>query len=152
MKIFIAGIPGTGKTTIGNTLERDHGFKHINLEGSDFEEFRNNQNKTVNEWVSSKENIIISWGFAPQDFVTEVVLKLKSNEFKFIWFDGNRDAARKAFNNRGDVSEELLNVQLERIDNYDVIGKMNPVIYNTFQENGEFKKKEVIIQDLLAIK
>lgn len=32
MKLLISGIPGMGKTTIGNYLEKKHNFEHFDME------------------------------------------------------------------------------------------------------------------------
>ncbi len=50
MKFLITGIPGTGKTTIGNWLEDKHSFKHIDFEAENW--------KIRNEFQKDKEKFL----------------------------------------------------------------------------------------------
>lgn len=68
-----------------------------------------------------------------------------------IWFDGNRKAAENFFAQRGTVSKELLEIQMRRINNVDIEKTFNPIFYNTFDINGNFKDLEVISKDLLKL-
>jgi len=146
-KLLITGIPGTGKTTIGNALELKHAFKHINLEGPALHDLLEAPAEVIASWAGSDQNIVITWRFVP-DTQTDLVLLLKSSGFKLVWFDGNREAARRAFNARGDVAEQALDIQLCKIERLDVVRRIGPLVYDTFKVDGTFRKVEEIITDL----
>ncbi|MBI2439663.1 MAG: hypothetical protein HYV45_03645 [Candidatus Moranbacteria bacterium] len=151
MKLFICGIPGTGKTTIGNSLEKHYGFLHIDLEGPLFGEVENLSLVFFERLVKNTNNIVITWGFPPEESSLEIARYLKDNGFTCVWFDGNREAARSVFKKRGTVSEDMFDIQVKSIDEKNVLRKIRPLCYNTFQENGRFKKEGVIIHQLFHL-
>ncbi|TRZ78410.1 AAA family ATPase [bacterium] len=147
-RILITGIPGTGKTTIGDALKDMYSFQHVDLECRDFKKFKQNSKIFIDELVNSQKNIVVTWGFMPNEKQINIVLSFKNKGFKLVWLDGNREVARKIFNQRGTVKDELFQIQLSRIDNFNVINKINPLIYNTFKKNGTFKKIKVILEEI----
>lgn len=139
MKILITGIPGTGKTTTGNHLQDKYGFVHYDVESiQTLEGIENLQG----------ENIVITWGFAPDGRDNLPIRNLQNLGYRMIWFDGDRVSARKAFNKRGDVPENLLDQQMERIDKMD-INSFDPIIINTFDTKGNFLNKDDIIKKII---
>ncbi len=159
MKILIVGIPGTGKTTIGNYLRDNRGFMHIDMESEDNipEAFEKPQ-----DFVKRLENIsgdlVVTWGFVPIEQFINLIDKLKKLGFRVIWFDGNREFARKAFMERNKQhgeeflakSMDDLHVQMTRINESDVIKKIDPKVIDTFDANGTFRPYEDIVKDVLA--
>jgi adenylate kinase family enzyme len=130
--LLITGIPGTGKTTFGETLARDHGFRHHNLEdqttlnrwGADPKEF-------VREIVRQKADAVVTWGFVPDHEPSfQSVLDFKKSGFKVVWFDGNRPAALREFIKRGTVAEVCFYVQMYKTESTNVIERIKPVIIN----------------------
>lgn len=148
-RILLTGIPGTGKTTIGQRLEGSFDFIHYDFEDNQiYAQFHLNPQTFFKD---EKKDIVISWGFVPNEDQISLVKNLKTTGFKLIWFDGNREAARREFNKRGTVSEDLLNLQLSRINNADVISVIGPYIINTFDENGSFRSIGDIISEIFTI-
>jgi len=149
-RLLITGFPGTGKTTLGNYFKDKYGYKHIDLENAVIlNKLLSNPIQFVNEFIEDTYNdIVMSWGFVPNENQINIVILLKTSGFKLIWFDGNRVAAREAFIKRGTVSESLLNLQVNRINNSNVIQKIKPIIINTFNFNGDFKTKDQIIKEI----
>ena len=146
MKLLITGIPGTGKTTIGEYLRANKGYEHFNMERELVSQ--SSFSAAIEAFLEAPgENKVITWGFRPG--VDDAGVKqLQALGFQMIWFDGNREAARKAFLKRGDVGKELLDRQMA------LIGKMNlpdfqPIIFNTFDPAGNFFKEETIVGLLL---
>jgi hypothetical protein len=92
---------------------------------------------------------VITWGFVPVAS-NPYIHRLKQLGAEMIWFDGNRKAARAAFIRRGTVPENLLDLQLERINQDDIITKFNPKIVDTFDHNGNFFSKEAIARILIG--
>src|SRR5882762_2856488 len=102
---LITGIPGTGKTTFGDTGAKDFGFHHHNLEDiATLTRWAANPTEFVQGIVRQKRNSVVTWDFVP-DHVPSVqsVLDFKKSGFKLVWFDGNRPAALQAFRRRGTV-------------------------------------------------
>ena len=134
--ILVAGIPGSGKTTYCQWLEQEKGFLHL-----DFDELLNGRGTrpklsliqhlghTAEEFVCAisgkKQPIVIDWGF-PVGGLTLVRL-FKESGFAIWWFDGDRNAAKESFVQRGTVSLDAFTAQMQSIENgwlpiKDVIG------------------------------
>ena len=150
MKILITGIPGMGKTTIGEYLGQNYGFIHWDVE----------KKNRIDELILSKSgNIVLTWGFVPKDDNIEIIQKLRNSGFDLIWFDGDRDAARREFVERDSKLEidnfnsqlQLLEKQLQRIEDSDVIKRLKPRIINTFNKEHKFRQKEDIVNEILNI-
>jgi len=143
-KLLITGIPGTGKTTIGNYLAEHYEFNH-----HDFEEHFNNPTGLEKFIQNSSLNKVITWGFVPGGHDT-VINSIQDLGYIMIWFDGNRVAARKAFMARGTVPEILLDLQMERIVKMD-LQKFNPIQFNTFDCDGNFLNVDFICTEIFKL-
>ncbi len=149
-KILITGIPGTGKTTIGNYLEANCDFDHIDLESKKGKRLLRNLQQLVKALSNLDKNTVVTWGFPPSQNGVDLVRAIKKEMgFELFWFEGNRQAARKVFNERGTVREELLDKQLKGIQQFEVVEKIDPIVYSPFKANGEFKPKEEIVEEIL---
>jgi adenylate kinase family enzyme len=111
--LLIAGIPGTGKTTVGQALENDYDFVHLDFEKLNVNEFIATDFEVLSECGS---RVVITWGFVPATTEIAAIKKLRQKGFALVWFDGNRKAARRDFIKRGDVPADLLDLQLARIN------------------------------------
>lgn len=156
-KLLIVGIPGMGKTRIGNYLQEKYDFIHTDME------CENNIAKIIaapsvfiDELVAQDRNLVVTWGFVPSDQLINIVNSFKDYDFKIIWFDGDRDAARREFVQRdSQYGNEYLNgqmgaleLQLNRIIGSDVIKRINPKIINTFNSKHHFKKLDAIYKEI----
>lgn len=146
--VLLSGIPGTGKTTVGNFLRDKYGFIHYNFEDlSTLALFA----KDIPGFITralSQDNVVITWGFMPYGH-TEHVIEMKRRGFTLIWFDGNRDAAYREFMKRGAVSEDAYKIQMSNVISSNVIDKIQPTTINTFDRNGQFKKLDEIVKEML---
>ncbi len=152
--LLITGIPGTGKTETGDFLRDNHGYDHLDIE------VILNTGKFGPQWLdkveemiknnSSKTGTVVTWGFRPPDDVAHIE-RLRSTGLTMFWFDGNRTGARKAFNERGTVQEVYLDIQLKFINQFDIKGHFNPIVYNSFDEAGSFKPKKQIVEEILDL-
>lgn len=147
--ILLTGVPGTGKTTMGNYLKDNHEFTHYNLED---EETLNNFLLDTCKFISkalANEKTVISWGFMP-DKHTNHVLEMKRSGFTLIWLDdgGDRTSSLRTFTNRNTVSKDAYDIQMFKIKDSGAIDIIQPIIINPFKENGEFKSCVDIAKEL----
>lgn len=145
--ILIAGVPGTGKTTVGDYLQKNFGFVHYNFEDSALALYAQDPRGFITKALA-QEKIVITWGFMPYGH-TDHVVEIKKRGFTLIWFDGDRDAAFREFMKRGTVSEQAYKIQMLNIETAKVIATIKPKIINTFDKNSKFKKLEVIAKEVL---
>lgn len=107
--------------------------------------------QSISDFVNSikklNKDIVITWGFMP-GYDDQSIRNLVSTGFRHIWLDGNREAARRAFISRGTISEELLDIQMKRIESMD-ISSFNPIIINPFDNEGVFLDVREIVQKIL---
>ena len=145
--VLITGIPGTGKTSIGNLLEEKYGYKHINFEdGASLNLFAQNPDEFLRS-NSTLKDVVITWGFVPVEIQINYVQYLKQQGFKLFWFDGNRVAAFREYLNAG-RPENLFFLQMQRICDSDVINLIKPTIINTFDKDGRFRKRSEVIEEI----
>jgi len=150
MKILITGIPGMGKTTIGEHFESNYSYKHFNFEDSSNVHFYTQG--TASEFIQSltNENVVATWGFRPFED-RQFVLDLKNIGFELIWFDGNRVAAFREFMRIKSQNEQAYYLQLYNIIASNIINIIQPITINTFNSEGEFRNKDEIAQAILGI-
>jgi shikimate kinase len=160
--ILLTGIPGMGKTKIGNHLKNNYDFYHIDIENpeknssSEFINFRHDNispELLIKEIIKRNRDAVITWGFYP--VVNDYVIKrLQDLGAKMIWLDGNRDLAKKFWKQRDDpISDErLFDMQIQRINNHDIQGIFSPSNYDPFDyKKRKHKDLEIIIKDLFSL-
>jgi hypothetical protein len=147
---LITGIPGTGKTTFADTLAKNCGFVHHDLEEKQtLDRLAANPTLFIAEIVSQNRDTVVTWGFVPDNPPSvALVLQLKTAGFKLIWFDGNRPAALQAFIRRGTVSEMLFYLQMYRIEASKIIETVKPFIIDPFDAQGEFKSTAMLLEKM----
>ena len=90
-RILITGIPGTGKTTLGDHLAQQHSYVHMDMENDGTRErFRRDRSAFL---TNLPEKVVITWGFHPQHDVGDILF-LKESGFQLVWFAGNRPAGQ----------------------------------------------------------
>jgi hypothetical protein len=147
---LITGIPGTGKTTLADTLAKDFGFVHYDLEKQQtLNRLAANPTQFIADMVSKNRDTVVTWGFVPDHQPSvALVLQLKTAGFKLIWFDGNRPAALREFIKRGTVPEILFYLQMYRIEASNIVDAIKPVVINTFNELGNFKPIAELLKEM----
>jgi hypothetical protein len=107
--------------------------------------------RAVKELKKAGGDVVISWGFLP-DVQLVFVRALRSLGFTWVWFDGNRAAARREYLWVGRV-EAALDRQMERIQaNIDPrMTRLAPVVVNTFDDTSRFRAPDEIVRELLAL-
>ncbi len=137
MKLLVTGIPATRKTTLGDHLRDVHGFYHLDAENAALIQALRDPagcDRIVARLDALNKPIVITWGFMP-GADDDAIRRLQGHGYKLIWFDGNREAARREFIKRGTVPEALLDIQMGRISKMD-LAIFNPVIINPFDDQG----------------
>jgi hypothetical protein len=151
--VLLTGIPGTGKTTLGNYLRDERGFEHLDFETEQLRRYLPNgvdlDTSQVAQLKREGRDVVISWGFSPHKQVAAVVA-LRDLGFRWIWFDGDRVAARRAFLNRGNKREERLDRQLARIEAHIDLAALAPIEIDPFDGAGEFRPLETLAADVLG--
>lgn len=110
--ILLSGVPGGGKTWMGNELERRFGFEHLDMEQDDFLLARKCQKGTatfLNDLAWHRvPGIVMTWGFHPFSGLS-TIKEIVAFGFIPIWFDGNRAHFFSTFMSRecGDAAKEL---------------------------------------------
>lgn len=155
--LLITGVPGMGKTTIGEHLQNKYAFLHFDVELIQTwslpiqKSWFHSPETFITELKKLNRDIVITWGFVPNDIPTQIrIHSFKNSGFKLIWLDGNREAAKKAFIKRGTVTEELLGIQMRRIEATNISGIFQPIVFNTFDTQGNFLSEDEIVKKLLS--
>ena len=146
---LITGIPGTGKTWYGDKFASEFGFVHCDLEDQPTRSrFASNPAEFISALVNQDANVLVTWGFLPDQTQTALVAQFRSSGFKLIWFDGNRPAALRGFQKRRTVSEELFYLQMYRIESTKVVERLKPTIINPFDDRGQFKPTKELLAEI----
>jgi hypothetical protein len=147
--ILITGIPGTGKSTYGEEFSKLFGFIHFDLENREtLGQLLSDPDKFIEGVVGQRGNIVVTWGFLPNDEQIGIVKQFKDRGFKLVWFDGNRPAALRAFIKRRTVPEELFYLQMFRIENSKAVQCIKPLLVNTFDQKEEFKDAATVLREI----
>ncbi len=150
--ILLTGIPATGKTSVGEHLAAEHGFRHL-----DFEDTRTRMvfwqfgacgfRKQLGALRQRRWDTVATWRPVP-DLQLDALRLMRSHGFECVWFDGNRDAAHRVFMHRGSVSEQDWANQMQRIDAYIDLKTLRPRIVNPFDETGCFRPLSEVAADV----
>jgi hypothetical protein len=120
MKLFISGIPSSGKTTFADWLRDECGFMHINFEllSNDFQQFLGQHQWNLNwffaEMSRLSDYVVASWGFPIQALPN--VQALRNSDVRLIWFDGDREAACKNWVDKTGRNNAQFRAQMAAID------------------------------------
>ena len=151
--LLITGIPGTGKTWYGDKFASEFGFVHYDLEDQQtLIRFASNPSQFIRELLDQNGSVVVTWGFLPDQTQTALVLQFRSAGFKVVWFDGNRPAALRAFQERRTVSEALFYLQMYRIESTKVVERLKPTVINSFDADGQFKLAAQLLKEIRDIK
>ncbi len=123
--VHVCGIPGSGKTSYSEWLEREKGFLHLDfdqlLHGFGTQHklslialFRGNPEAFISRLSQKSQSTMIDWGF-PLSMLSQVRWLQQKGTVTW-WFDGDREAARQAFIKRGTVSLKDFLVQMDSIE------------------------------------
>lgn len=152
-KLLLCGVPGTGKTTLANYLEAEHGFFHRDMEANEFaarKEFTQDPTGFLKRLTNHKD-IVLSWGFRPfKDRAT--VEELVQADFRLIWLDWDRVVSFRNFmqrENNNPISEATYYEQMQSIITTGIVELLRPQIINPYTATGNFKQLEAIASEIL---
>ena len=156
--ILLTGIPGMGKSHIGDYLRDRYGFYHldmddnsawpkevplINIETSSIQ-------TALNKVKTNDKDTVITWGFWPVAH-DKNVHEFINNGAQMFWLDGNREIAKNFWKqSRPNDNEVLFDNQIDRIDNED-INRFEHRKLNTFDSNGNHLEEEIIIEKIFEL-
>lgn len=126
--VFIAGVPATGKSWLGQWLAEEHGYIHIDAErddGTDFDRVgihrqwdelisTGRATKFVNAIRRLQNSVVVNWGF-PTRYLY-VVTALQAEGVNAWWFHAPRKLARQAFVARGGIDPIYFDRQMADIE------------------------------------
>jgi shikimate kinase len=151
---LITGVPGTGKTSYGNTFAEGFGFLHFDLEDEQMQtlnRFNADPVGFIGNLLKEKRSVVVTWGFGPHsERSISLVQQLRSAGFKLIWFDGDRPAALREFQKRATVPEDALTTQMRRIENSRIVERLKPTVINSFDDRGQFKPAKQLLAEIRA--
>ena len=157
----MGGIPGTGKTKVGDYFSTKLKYTHLDFDRCNVSHWPSVFCKVVIRCLPLLgPNIIVTWGFQPTNNDIVAVNLFKKIGFQIIWFDGNREQARKEFVRREKEahtprSEEalvkLFDEKIKKIDSENVVTRIIPIEYNTFTDAGKFKDLNQIVEEILCL-
>ncbi len=133
--LLITGIPGTGKTTIGDYLAVSHGFLHVNREIHDPRAFTDDPKAFL---AGTEKDIVATWGFrpgAPEDL--HGVIGLCSLGFRGVWMDGYRPWALRQILIARPHEESEFYLQMHNVETTGIIRTLQFPAVDPFTSSGE---------------
>jgi hypothetical protein len=126
--LFVAGVPATGKSWLGEWLAEQHGYLHIDAErgdGADFDKadvheewddlvFTGRAGRFIAAINQQRSPVIVNWGF-PVRFLY-VVAALQAEGVHAWWFNAETEIARRAFIKRGGINPVAFDRQMADIN------------------------------------
>ena len=126
--LFVAGIPATGKSWLGQWLAENHGYIHIDAEkdhGADFDKAgihtewddliaRGRADRFVSAVLKLSKPVVVNWGF-PTGYLY-VVSALQAEGICAWWFQAQSKLAREAFLRRGGIDPSFFDKQMDDIE------------------------------------
>lgn len=138
--ILVSGFPGTGKTTIGDWLEKNRDYVHINMEeGHRTTQILNDFNGFSEQYLKGNNNLVMTWGFSPDWETVRIVKKLQDFGFKTFWFTGDLATSREVILDRRDFDEETLQTQVSELKKWNIPEKIDVTIVDVFGNTGKFQ-------------
>lgn len=120
MKLFISGIPGSGKTPFADWLRDEFGFMHIDFEllSEAYQQFLGQHAWNLCwffvEMAQFSPCVVGSWGF-PIEALPNVQM-LNGSDVRLIWFDGDREIACREWMRKTGRSDAQFRAQVAAID------------------------------------
>ncbi|MFH1207882.1 MAG: hypothetical protein V1668_04810 [Patescibacteria group bacterium] len=136
---------------MGDYFRDKLGYDHIDMEsGNVFEELKRAPSDALTRFISSSSDLIVTGGFMVTDWAFQMLRQFIDAGFSFVWFDGDRQSARREFAKRGTVPLEAFDAKIIELEgHYDAIMALNPKVINPFNQGGAFKTLVQIAGEIL---
>ena len=159
---FLCGIPGSGKTRFGKSLEAE-GFFFIELEAPeqpDSEHKRlkrvwdqawptGNQSAFVDELKAMRQSVVVEWGFPVR--CTSVVQSLKEAGMRIVWFKCTYEVARSGYiERRGEATLRWFEDQIGDIRRKceEMAAALGPYELNVLNKDGSRRTAADLYEEL----
>lgn len=154
-KIFLAGLPGTGKTTIGTHLDRTRGFSHFDMELNGFalrERYYENKGLFLGRIAAVVSDTVVTWGFGPE-CDTDAVQHIIGVGYQPVWLGGNPAFSYAVFaecegHDPGKM-QDYYN-QMSAIGRTGVASIIGARVVDPFEEDGSFRPVDAVADDVVA--
>jgi hypothetical protein len=116
--ILLSGIPGSGKTYLGNYLKEKHGFCFFETDAN-WDVFNREMRlgDVVSRWLDKHDHVCLEWGFKP--CYLPHVLSLKNQGARLFWLTCDKAIARPNYlqvHRKDDPTGEAYDKQVKRIE------------------------------------
>lgn len=161
---FVAGLPATGKSWLGQWLAETQGYIHIDAEkdgGADFDRTglhaewndlisRGRADRFVSAVRSLRNPVIVNWGF-PTRYLY-VVSALQSERVSTWWLQAHPNLAREAFVKRGGIDPVYFDRQVSDIEREWLLiaSVFGPNIVEGLRPDGSQRTPQEIWRDICA--
>ncbi len=146
--IFIAGIPGSGKSRFGQWLSVEKGFVHVDMESDGLDHFDLREPWDTFRSDSGDHsafplalerldsNICLDWGFPVE--CMPIIERIKALSSKMVWFEADRLHAREGYLRKPNSSAAAFDCQVAKISlAWQQIERMfRPNFFHTMREDG----------------
>ncbi len=153
-KILLSGLPGGGKTRLGDTLAADHGFSHTDMEADNRALVEAHRvPEAFLRAFPDDQDIVLTWGFQPLVSL-HVVQVLVWGGFTPVWLDGDRAHFFASFMRRergNPIMEACYHRQLERITQARVLEAIDWHIVDSFQPDGTFRPLDEVAAEIIKV-
>ena len=153
-KILLSGLPGGGKTRLGDTLAADHGFSHTDMEADSWAraEAHSDPEAFLRAFPDDRD-VVLTWGFHPLVSLP-VVQVLVEGGFTPVWLDGNRAHFFASFMRRehsSPIMAVFYHQQLERVTQARVLEAIDWHIVDSFQPDGTFRPLDEVAAEIIKV-
>jgi cytidylate kinase len=159
MKIFLCGIPASGKSIFGEGIAKSKGYVFINAE-HDWPDQKLHEawDASINDLYEidkfvemATDDVIIDLGFPINAMWIGLIITLKSRGYFPVWFECPVNIARERFIERKGGNIEEFDAQIERINrNRGNITKLISPISIEVLKNGNQKSSDDLFKEIEA--
>jgi predicted kinase len=163
-RLFVGGVPATGKSWLGQWLAANHGYIHIDAErngGADFDGAgihadwddlisRGRADRFATAAERLAKPVLVNWGFPPRYLY--VVAALQAAGFAAWWLHAPRETARRAFVHRGGIEPAAFDSQMANIEREWLLIErvFRPRIVEGLRSDGSQRAPQEIWRDICA--
>ena len=160
--LLVVGIPGAGKTTFCQCLQRNKGWIHLDIDWLGTtktwpnEQLRqywheaNSTNNPMNFVNACKQvgNVVIDWGFPVHRI--PLIQSLTLHGVKLLWFDADVEDARIVFTERGIVYLDAFDQHMSHLRSTNVLDEISAKVIRVLEKGLRFMPYERIYRGMLT--